>query len=223
MWSQGLLDEEGSCGCFGNLVQRTPAEAFWQDLLMLVPLYGLAWLGRRVGERSGFPVWRSAVVGVAVIAGAAFAWRAPSLPLDDLATRLRSGVAVEEICTGGQNDVDSVCLDVLIPALGSGHHWVVITELDNELFLEGMEELNRLAVDPDRGPLVVLSADPAETHQAFFWQQGPAFDVREVPLTLIRPLYRTTPRSFRLEDGIVAATIAGLPVGIGPAIAPSDD
>ena len=152
-----------------------------------------------------------------------FAWRAPALPLDDLATRLRPGVAVEEICTGGQTDADSICLDVLIPSLAVGHHWVVITELDNESFLERMDGLNRLAVDAAAGPLTVLSADPAEVHQAFFWQQGPAFDVREVPLALIRPLYRTTPRSFRLEDGIVAETIAGLPEGVGSAIAPSDE
>jgi uncharacterized membrane protein YphA (DoxX/SURF4 family) len=223
MWSRGLLDDEAGCGCFGNLVQRTPAEAFWQDLLMLVPLYALAWLGRRVGERTGVPLGRAVVVGAAVVAGSVFAWRAPSLPLDDLATRLRPGVAVEEICTGGQTDADSVCLDVLIPSLAAGNHWVVISELDNESFLEGMDGLNRLAVDPQDGPLTVLSADPAEAHQAFFWQQGPAFDVREVPLALIRPLYRMTPRAFRLEDGIVTRTVAGLPGEVGSAIATPDD
>ena len=46
LWSNGLLDEEASCGCFGNLVDRTPAEAFWQDLVMLVPLYLASFLGR---------------------------------------------------------------------------------------------------------------------------------------------------------------------------------
>ena len=34
--------DAASCGCFGNLVERTPAEAFWQDLLMLVPALALA-------------------------------------------------------------------------------------------------------------------------------------------------------------------------------------
>ena len=35
---QGTLpDDAASCGCFGNLVERTPAEAFWQDMLLMVP------------------------------------------------------------------------------------------------------------------------------------------------------------------------------------------
>ena len=44
--AHGLRNEAASCGCFGNLVDRTPAEAFWQDLLLLVPPLLLAFLGR---------------------------------------------------------------------------------------------------------------------------------------------------------------------------------
>lgn len=223
LWANGLLDEEASCGCFGNLVQRTPAEAFWQDLLMLVPLWALAWMGRRLASETGFPTKRTVLVVATVLGGMLFTWRAPSLPLDDLATRLSPGVGVEEICAGSGDDADTICLDVLLPGLTVGEHWVVVSELDNETFLAGIEGLNALATDPAGAPLTVLSADPVESHQAFFWQHGPAFDVREVPLPLIRPLYRTTPRSFRLEDGIVTLTVAGLPVGIGSAIASSED
>ena len=40
------------CGCFGNLVQRTPAEAFWQDLLLLVPplLLAFGWRDARAAR-----------------------------------------------------------------------------------------------------------------------------------------------------------------------------
>src|SRR4051812_41007920 len=44
--AHGLRDAGESCGCFGNLVQRTPAQAFWQDLALLVPALLLAWVGR---------------------------------------------------------------------------------------------------------------------------------------------------------------------------------
>jgi uncharacterized membrane protein YphA (DoxX/SURF4 family) len=66
--SQGLRTEAAGCGCFGNLVQRSPAEAFWQDLLLLVPPLGLAFLGR---DRRGrlFPPLRTAVVALGAIAG----------------------------------------------------------------------------------------------------------------------------------------------------------
>ena len=38
------IEESAACGCFGNLVERTPSEAFWQDLLLLVPAFVLACL-----------------------------------------------------------------------------------------------------------------------------------------------------------------------------------
>ena len=44
--AHGQRDAAESCGCFGNLVQRTPAQAFWQDLALLVPALLLAWVGR---------------------------------------------------------------------------------------------------------------------------------------------------------------------------------
>jgi len=69
----GLRDEDAACGCFGSLLERTPGEAFWQDLfLLLVPL-SLAYVGRQMSHR-GFP-WRRLlaagflVLGVMVYAG----------------------------------------------------------------------------------------------------------------------------------------------------------
>lgn len=209
--SRGLLVEPAGCGCFGNLVDRTPAEAFWQDLLMLVPLYLLSFFGRPAAGAAATSRWRPIVVVAATLGGMLFAWRAPSLPLDDLATQLAPGVRVGAICVGGATEAESICLDVLLPELARGSHWVVLTELGNEAFLAGVEGLNELAVSEADPTVWVLSADPPEEHQAFFWRVGPAFEVREVPLPLIRPLYRTTPRSFRLEDGKVSETVAGLP------------
>ncbi len=62
----GLRDEDAACGCFGSLIERTPGEAFWQDLfLLLVPL-SLAYIGRQVSHR-GFPWRRLLVVGFLVL------------------------------------------------------------------------------------------------------------------------------------------------------------
>lgn len=42
--SQGLRDPSTSCGCFGSLIERTPQEAFWQDLFLLgIPLLIIFW------------------------------------------------------------------------------------------------------------------------------------------------------------------------------------
>lgn len=212
LFANGLREAE-ACGCFGNLVQRTPAEAFWQDLLLLVPALLLAFVGR---ERSGrnFPTKRVALVAVATIAVALVAWKSPELPLDDLATRLRPGVAIEELCAGDAEDTgdEAVCLDTVAAGLKQGEHLVVIADLadlDDPALAKAVPELNRLA---GQGKGVwMLSASPAEQHQAFFWRWGPAFEVVETPAPLLRPLYRRLPRSFRVRDGRVTETFSGLP------------
>ncbi len=209
LWSKGLLIEEPGCGCFGNLIQRTPAEAFWQDLMLLVPLLLLSFVGRSEERRPAS--WRLVVTCLATVGAMLFAWRAPSLPLDDLATRLKPGVRIEAICAGGEAEADSICLDVLLPELAEGSHLVVLTELDNETFRAGVDALNATAMEDFETRVWVLAADEPEKHQAFFWEAGPVFEVREVPLPLIRPLYRTTPRAFRLQDGMVSETFPGLP------------
>jgi uncharacterized membrane protein YphA (DoxX/SURF4 family) len=204
MSAHGLREAE-SCGCFGNLVQRTPAQAFWQDLLLLVPPLLLSFVGRE--RSSGFPRLRTALVAAATIAVAVFAWKAPELPLDNLATRLSPGVEVEEICAGATDD--AVCLDTVAPELKQGKHLVVMADLEDPALAEAVAGLNK--IKDEGGDVWMLSASPSEQHQAFFWRFGPKFQVVETPEPLLRPLYRRLPRSFRVEDGRVTETFAGLP------------
>ena len=72
----GQATDEGSCGCFGNLVQRSPAEAFWQDLGLLVPSLLLAFVGRSPGART-VPPLRSGLALLLAGGAAALAWKAP--------------------------------------------------------------------------------------------------------------------------------------------------
>lgn len=202
--AHGLREAE-SCGCFGNLVQRTPAEAFWQDLLLMVPALLLAFVGRPRSSR--FPAARAALVAVAAVAVALFAWKSPELPLDDLATRLRPGAEIAEMCAGGGEN--PVCLSTVAPDLKTGSHLVVLAKLDDPELEKAVGSLNDQA---NRGDSVlVLSASPQETQQAFFWRFGPKFQIVETPEPLLRPLYRRLPRSFRVQDGRVTETYAGLP------------
>ncbi|MEM8963966.1 MAG: MauE/DoxX family redox-associated membrane protein, partial [Acidobacteriota bacterium] len=113
-YANGLIDDEPGCGCFGNLVERSPAEAFWQDLLLMVPALGLAWLGRPTGKLGW---WRPALVGVLTVGAAIFAWQSPTLPLDNLATRLKPAVQISDLCAGKEEDDTRVCLDSLVPEL----------------------------------------------------------------------------------------------------------
>ncbi len=206
-FAHGIVDEAASCGCFGNLLDRTPAEAFWQDFLLMVPALTLSFLGR---FSAAFPSLRSGLVALVTFAGLLFAWKAPELPLDDVATRLKPGKATAALCSGG--DDNPLCVNGLIPELEIGVHLVVLADLSSPSFGEAAEELNRY-FQSGRGPtLWVLSSSSPEEHRLFFWQRAPTFQIVEAPRTLLRPLYRTLPRSFLVSDGQVTQTFSGLPV-----------
>ncbi len=209
-FEQGLIDESESCGCFGNLVNRTPAQAFWQDLLLLGIPAILAFVGRS-GDAKSFPRKRMAVVALATVVGVIFALRAPSLPLDDMATKLSPGVNISELCAGAEQSAERLCLDTVVSELEVGRNWVILSGLEEQSFLAAMPELNAAAVSgSDTGLWVVTSAAP-EVVGSFGWTQAPAFEVREAPPALVRPLHRRLPRSFLVEDGLVIETISGLP------------
>lgn len=206
--AHGLRDEAASCGCFGNLVQRTPAQAFWQDLALLVPPLLLAFLGR---DRRPplFPRARTAVAFLAALAVVIFAWKAPALPLDDLATRLRPGVKIAGICAGSGEQ--RTCLDSIVPELGAGQHLVVIANLEDAALTKSIDALNAYAGNAGNPRLWVLAAVTPEQNRAFFWKWGPRFEIRETPSELLRPLYRRLPRAFLVKDGRVVRTFGGMP------------
>ncbi|MFP3938704.1 MAG: DoxX family protein [Thermoanaerobaculia bacterium] len=212
----GLEVDSASCGCFGNLVQRTPAEAFWQDLALMVPALALAFVGRRgAGSRGprAVPPVRTALGLAAAVGIVALAWKAPELPLDDWATRLRPGVEVAELCAGEGSE--RICFDALAPELAEGEHLVVLAELD-EAFGERVERLNQyldasyLAGSGAPGLAVFTTAGPQE-RQTFFWTWTPGFEPYQAPESLLAPLYRRLPRSFLVRGGEVVETWDGLP------------
>jgi hypothetical protein len=209
--AQGLREDVAGCGCFGNLMDRTPGEALVMDLLLLGVPTLLVFVGRPRHVRR-FPPLRTALVAVAGVAAALLAWKAPELPLDDLATRLSPGTTVGEMCAG--RDAERLCLDLLVPELAQGEHLVVLADLGDEAFTGSVDAVNDYAMAArmaGAAPLWVLAGGTPEEHRAFFWQYGPVFEVREVPEALLAPLHRRLPRSFRLIDGVVVETWSGLP------------
>ncbi len=203
----GDLDPAQSCGCFGNLVERTPAEAFWWDLLLLVPPLCLAFLGF---QRSGpLPRLRMEVVAAVVLLALGFAWKAPDLPLDDMATRLYAGAELETLCVG--EGESQTCLGHLAPELSEGRHLLVIADTNQLAFRYAVPHLSELVLSDAGVGLLVLTAADLDEIKAFQWELGPTFEVRHAPAQLLRPLYRRTPRTALIEDGRVVRTYDGLP------------
>jgi|CXWL01.1.fsa_nt_gi uncharacterized membrane protein YphA (DoxX/SURF4 family) len=216
--AQGLATAEHGCGCFGSLIERTPKEAFFQDLLLLVPTLALAFVARPGGATPR----RRALSALAVtVAGLLLAWRAPALPLDDWATRARPGVALSDLCAG--RDADRVCLDALAPELDSGEHFLIVADLADEAFVAEVPRLSEWVIAEDGPPLVVLTAAGPEERQAFYWRAAPAFEPRQAPAALLGAMVRRFPRSFLVRDGVILASFDGLPplaAGTDPATSP---
>ena len=207
---QGIApDDDASCGCFGKLVERTPAEAFWQDLALMLPALILAWLVVG-GVRKGATVLWS-LVGVATLGIVLLAWKAPDLPLDDLATRLRPGAEVASFCAGSEEDGTRICLDAILPELTEGEHLVILADVTDGAISEATNRLNEYHWSGRDPRLWIVSSNTTEELFAFHFGGGPAFEIREVPPALISPLIRTLPRSFLSLDGVVKETWGGLP------------
>lgn len=212
---QGIAPDDGaSCGCFGNLVERTPAEAFWQDALLMVPALLLAFLV--IDRQPAWPRIRLGIAGVLTVLTMVFTWKAPDLPLDDWATRLRPGSDPATMCAGSEEDATRVCLDGILPEITEGEHFVILADIEEPGFADQVPILNEYHWAGNGAQLWVVSANTEEELFAFRFGSGPAFEIREVPPALIKPLYRTLPRSFLMRDGTVEETWSGLPpLGMG--------
>lgn len=214
--AHGQASAAASCGCFGNLVQRTPAQAFWQDLALLALPLALAFVGRD-RDQPRLPPVRTALVALFAIAVPVFAWRAPELPLDDLATRLAPGATMSTLCAGGGGSggggarAGAVCLDTVAPELDHGNHLIVLDDIDDPALARAVAGLNAYADAPGAAAVWVLTASEATRQRLFFWRWAPTFKIVEAPPELLRPLYRRLPRSFAVQDGRVTATFSGLP------------
>lgn len=222
----GNAAESASCICFGNVMQRTPKEAFLQDLaFMFVPAL-LAFLGRQKAPPRFPPVRTRLALGLTA-AVVVFAHFAPSLDLDDWATQLKPGRLASEICVGSGDTRQ--CLTgagEAVPALATGRHLLVLTELAEPAFLEGFGALNAYQVawetdpEPKRPLLWALTAsEDIELFEMFDHETGrpqALFTIYPMPAALVAPLHRhgRLPRSFLLEDGRVTETWSGLPPAI---------
>jgi len=201
----GWKRASASCGCFGHLLERSPTEAFVQDLLLLVPALVATWLAPSPGAPA--PMRRILGALVATAGAVVFAVAAPNLPLDDLATRLWPGQKVSEICTAAEQK----CLRDALPLLAEGRHVVVLADLDDPKFLAAVPELNLYAANAKGPRLWVVTTASADAVAMFGFTAGAGFTIQPTEKAIVRPLYRRLPRSFHVVDGVVTATWDGLP------------
>lgn len=199
--AHGLAAADESCGCFGDLVQRTPGEAFWQDLLLLFPALLLAFVGRPSAS-APFPGLRLALAGGLTTAALIYAAGVPKPP-----PALRDGAPIAEICVGeGTVEEGRLCLNAVLPELAEGDHAVVLVDLDDADFLSRMDALAEYT-DAMAGPtLWVLCPAGDERLDEFAFEHQPNFSLIAAPRSLVDAMSERRPRSFRVRDGAVTVS-----------------
>ena len=192
----GLRDPDAACGCFGSLLERTAGEAFWQDLLLLVPPLVLAFVGRQLSLRA-FP-WRRLAAALVVMAGVVvWAGTDPGLRMVEIVAEIGEGV--EE--TGVERFVETreyvlVIEDQEVPEAAIYHSeesvsfLLVNPEVPHSIFLrvktQTVETIAADEVAPAADGSITIASEGAFSPQGQF-QLGPegiTFTVEGVPMRL---------------------------------------
>ncbi len=186
-WYNGNIVD---CGCFGDLSSAGPGTAAWRDvgfLALLVPTF--FW-----GARPRPGRWKPGVVAGSVLLGAGLSFAAPSLPLDDLLTKLVPGA-----------DLEAMGMDALVPEVGPV--LVALLDLETEAGQEVVAVLNDMTLDFLEVGVDVMglaAADP-DVRFVFTMEHSVGFRLEEIGAGTLDSLARRLPRFALLVDGTVVA------------------
>ena len=191
-WQQ---DAGVNCGCFGALVERTPAEALVEDLVMFALLL-VAWKWGTGSRPSQWPhAQRLVKVGTIVallVAGVRFYPEADRVENSDL----KAGVRLTGIELRGA-DID----------LGKGEYLVELFSPKCSRCKKAVPKLNKLAQSLDLPPIIALSMFPQDSDAitSFREQMHPKFDIASISTSDWKRLTwnHGWPRLAYVRDGVV--------------------
>ena len=186
-WQQGL---EKGCGCFGAVLDRTPAQVIIEDIILLTAL-GLCWREYKYS----FPHSENRkkyVFGIGIFAALILMTTADDLPVDSLVTRLRAGAELKDIA------VSDISED-----LSHGLFLVVLVGDECPRCADTVDRLNSYGEIENFPDVVGVFAGTKERSVAFFWENLPGFSLGYAPYIIIRSYFRKLPRIFLMNDGIV--------------------
>ena len=194
--SVGLGDD---CGCFGNLVHRGPEQVIVEDALMAAGLlFSVVVLWKKPGTTL---LWRAVVTfAMGVLALLVTAYSA-SIPADNLVTSLRPGAHFDVWPVDGLYGVN----------LNKGMHVVFLFSVESDDLQSDINRMNMIAQHDEVQSVTGLIIDGTQHLTALMFEYAAAFPVAAIEPRFARPLYRSLPRAFILEDGFVAATWSELP------------
>ena len=189
-----VVGDAASCGCFGNLLDRSPREAFFQDAVLLVPGLLLATLALPQRHTLGR---RVAIAWMITALAVALGWFAPGLPIDDIATRLAPGRTGRLRSAPAVARSGSACR-LSSPSSGKAAIWWCCSISNADGMDAEVESLNRYAQSPTRARDCGWSLPPprSRTARSSGSTGPPSRSVRRHPRCCARSIARCRGRSW---------------------------
>ncbi len=195
-WYSGSTED---CGCFGSWAKRTPAEAFLEDLWMLVMIAGAWVLSRR--EPIRFRVWRFGAVAASILAAVAVTAVASGSDRQsaDPLVRLKAGSPAKKEFAG-------LKISGLDADLERGNWLVMLMDTGCSHCQQSIPEVNRLAGVQDLGAAVVALC--SNSQKEVDWFKGkfkPEFPLGRVSYDDFMRLFERgrTPRMMLISEASV--------------------
>ncbi|MBL0173862.1 MAG: hypothetical protein IPP94_01115 [Ignavibacteria bacterium] len=189
---------QGSCGCFGNLVHRTPQQVIVEDVLMMCAMLFVLLVHSK--QRMKTAAWKPVLILLSGAAAAGLAIAAPHLPLDSYVTDLRVG-----------KQFSSWPVEGLTRDLQSGTHFVFLFTSTSKTIETDVAMMNAVAQSEDIPSTIGLLTEGTAKVTEVMFQYGTAFPVGALEPKFARYLYRTLPRAFILRDGEVREVWSRIP------------
>ncbi len=188
-----------NCGCFGNVVHRTPDQVILEDSLMFVALLFSFIIMRSDKQEKGFS-GKLISVGLSFMLIVGITAFHNALPVDSIVTELKEGKQFASWPT------ENLFMDLnkeqrvvfLFSTSGAGIDKIIPT-------------MNAIAQTEKMPSTIGLITDGTQQLSTLVFQYGVAFPVGALEPRFAKSLYRTLPRTFILDNGVVKKVWNGVP------------
>lgn len=189
----------GNCGCFGNVVHRTPQQVILEDVLMFAALL-FAFIVLRNDRKRCRGVKAPIILAAAAMVIAGVTGFHDRFPVDTYVTELRVG-----------RHFSSWPTENLFIDLNSGRRLVFLFTTGSKQIEQEIREMNAVAQTEGAPQTVGLIIDGSAGLNALVFQYGVSFPVGALEPRFAKNLYRSLPRAFILDQGVVKKVWNGIP------------
>ena len=181
-----------TCGCFGRLLEQSPASALFRNLILLILTAPIWNYYRKVSF--AWPIWKmSPAVAVLLIAGTMTGYTVHAPQIDDSLASIGNFFPTENILSDEVPDL-------------VGEHFLFVFSVDCEHCWNVIENVKTIAADTNYSVIGIAGSSP--TKIAWFREAFDAqFPIYSYDVQTFREAFRTWPALYYVQDGLIVGRI----------------